>query len=194
MLHDIVVVTVWVVLVKQFLDSLRAHFGNEIVLVLLAHIGVLFFGQELLLDKLRVAGVDNDILCEVKHFLQPLLGDLNDLTYTGRGTLEVPYMGHGSGKLNMTHTLAANLCARYFNAAAVAYLALEAYLFVFSAVTFPVLGRSKDPFAEKTVALRLLGSVVYGLRSFHNAVRPGSDLFGGRQTDFYRFKGIEFQI
>ena len=54
-------------------------------------------------------------------------------------------------------------------------------------MTFPVLCRSKDPFAEKTVALRLLGSVVYGLRSFHNAVRPGSDLFGGRQEEVLYF-------
>ena len=93
-------------------------------------------------------------------------------------------MGNRSSKLDMTHTLTSYLSACNFNAAALADFALETDLLILTAVTFPVLCRSEDSFAEKTVSLRLLGSVIYGFGSFNNAVRPASDLFGGCKTDF----------
>ena len=94
-------------------------------------------------------------------------------------------MGYGSGKLDMSHSFTSYLGAGNLNAAALADLAFKAYLLVFSAVTFPVLGWTEDSFAEQTVSFRLLGAVVYGFRLFNNAVRPASYLFGRCKTDFY---------
>ena len=84
----------------------------------------------------------------------------------------------------MTHSLSSYSCSCDLNAAAVADLALEADLLELTAVALPVLCRSEDPFAEKTVSLRLLGSVIYGFGSFNNAVGPASDLFGRCKTYF----------
>ena len=93
----------------------------------------------------------------------------------------------------MAHSLSSYSCPCYLNAAAVTYFALEAYLLELSAVTLPVLCWSENSLAEKTVALRLLGSVIYSFRSFNCAVRPASDLLGGRKTYLYRFKSCKFQ-
>ena len=42
-----------------------------------------------------------------------------------------------------------------FNSATIAYLAFISYSLIFAAIAFPVLLRAKNPFAKKTVALRL---------------------------------------
>ena len=84
----------------------------------------------------------------------------------------------------MTHAFTSYPCPCYLNAAAVAYFSLEAYLLEFTAVTFPVLGRSEDFFAEKTVFFGLLGTVSDGLGLGHLAVRPFSYLIGRSKTDF----------
>ena len=55
----------------------------------------------------------------------------------------------------MAHALTSDLGASDLNAAAVADLALEADALVLTAVALPVLGRSENALAEKTVALRL---------------------------------------
>ena len=86
-------------------------------------------------------------------------------------------MGYRRRKLDVTHALASYLCSGDFNAAALADLALEAQAFVFSAVALPVLGRSKDSFAEKAVALGLECSVVYRFGFLYFAVGPFKDLF-----------------
>ena len=92
-------------------------------------------------------------------------------------------MGYRGGKLNVAHSLAANLGARNLNAAAVAYFAFIANSFIFTAVAFPVLLRPEDALAEKSVPLRLKGAVVYCFGLFNFAVRPLADLIGRSKTD-----------
>ena len=70
----------------------------------------------------------------------------------------------------MTHSLTPYLCTGNLNAAAVADLTLKADLLELSAVTLPVLGRSKYSFTEKTISFRLLGSVIYSFRYFNSTV------------------------
>ena len=79
-------------------------------------------------------------------------------------------MRNGGCKLDVTHSLAANLGSCYLNAATLAYLALIADAFIFSAVALPVLLRSENPFAEKTVLFGLESSVIYCFRLLDLAV------------------------
>ena len=173
-------------LFKQLFYSLSAHACLECVVVLFAHLNVVFLAEKLALGKLGVAGVDNYILGEVENFLQPFLADFYHLTYSRGSTLEVPDVRYGCCKLDMAHSLASYVLLRDNYAAALAYLAFKVLLLlVLSAVAGPVLSRSKDPFAEKTVLFRLLGAVIYSFRAGHLTVRPFSDLFGRSERDFY---------
>ena len=63
----------------------------------------------------------------------------------------------------MAHPLAANFCARYFNAALIADDSLMLNSLISSAVAFPVLCRSKNPLAEKSILFRLERAVIDSL-------------------------------
>ena len=93
-------------------------------------------------------------------------------------------MRNGSCKRNVTHALAANLRLCDFNSAFFANLALVTDALILSAMAFPVLERSEDPFAEKAVNLGLEGAVIYGFGLGDLAVRPFENLFGRCKTDF----------
>ena len=96
---------------------------------------------------------------------------------------EVPDVAHGRGQLDMAHALAANLCARDFDAAAVADLTLVADLLILAAVALPVLRGSENALAEQAVTLGLECAVVDGLGLFHFAGGPGKDHFRGGNAD-----------
>ena len=70
----------------------------------------------------------------------------------------------------MPHTLTADFAFCHFNAAAIADFTLIADLLIFTAMAFPVLRRSENPFAEQTVTFGFQGSVVNGLRFLHFTV------------------------
>ena len=93
-------------------------------------------------------------------------------------------MRYGSGKLDVAHALASYLGSCNFNAAAVADFALKADSLVLSAVALPVLCRSENTLAEKSLALGLKCAVVNGFGLGYLAVRPFSDLLGGSKADF----------
>jgi hypothetical protein len=76
----------------------------------------------------------------------------------------------------VAHPLAAHLLARHLDAAALADDPLVADALVLAAVALPVLGRTEDALAEETVALRLQGAVVDGLRLGDLAGGPVPDL------------------
>ena len=175
-------------LLQELLDGLGAHAGLEIVLILLAHVAVLFFGQDLAALQRRHAGVGDDIRTEIQHLFQHARGQIQDQAHARRDALEVPDVAHGRGQLDMAHALAANLCARDFDAAAVADLTLVADLLILAAVALPVLRGAKDALAEQAVALGLEGAVVDGLGLFDLAVRPFTDHLRRSDADFDRVK------
>ena len=76
----------------------------------------------------------------------------------------------------MAHPFAPDPAVRNLDAAAVADNAFELCAFVFSAGAFPVLLRSENPLAEKTILLRPICPIVNGLRLFHLAERPAPDI------------------
>ena len=86
-------------------------------------------------------------------------------------------MRNRSGELYVAHPFSSHLCLGNFNSAAVAYYALVSDPLILSAVAFPVLHRSENPLAEKTVSLRLESSVVDSLRLCYFAVGPFENLF-----------------
>lgn len=97
-------------------------------------------------------------------------------------------MRYGGGEFDVSHSLAAHLGAGDFHAALFADDAFIADPFIFAAMAFPVLGRSEDLFAEKSVFFGFLRAVVdrFGFGDF--AVGPFSYLFGRRNSDLYRVK------
>ena len=170
-------------LLQELFDGLGAHAGLEIVLILLAHIAVLFFGQDLAALQRCHAGIGNDIRAEIQHLFQNARGQIKDQAHARRDALEVPDVAHGRGQLDVAHALAADLCARDFHAAAVADLALVADLLILAAVALPVLRGSKNALAEQAVTLGLERAVVDGLGLFHFAGGPGKDHFRGGNAD-----------
>ena len=173
-------------LAEQLLDRFRAHTRFEVAFISFAQVGVFLLGKYLLvLDAVDVALVGDDVGGEVKHLLQRLRRDVDDEAYAGGYSLEIPDVRYRAGKLDMSHSLAADLGGRDLDSALFADLALVADALILSAVAFPVLGGSEDALAEKAVLLGLERSVVDGFRLLDLALRPASDGFGGRKTDFY---------
>src|SRR5256885_2737379 len=98
-------------------------------------------------------------------------------------------MGDRAGELDVAHALAAHLGQRHFDAALLANDAAVLQALVLAAHAFVVLDRPENARAEQTVALRLEGAVVDGLRLLHLAVGPRADLLRRSKADADR---IEF--
>ena len=93
----------------------------------------------------------------------------------------------------MSHSFTTHFSLGNFNAAAVADNALITDFFILSAMALPVLGRSENTLAEKTVPFRLEGSVIYCFGLLDLTVRPFTDFFGRCKSDLYCFEVIKFQ-
>jgi hypothetical protein len=64
-------------------------------------------------------------------------------------------VGHRSGQLDVADTLSADTGLGYFYAASVTDYAFITDLFIFAAMTFPVLAGSENTLTEQTVPLGL---------------------------------------
>ncbi len=102
-----------------------------------------------------LSGIGNDEGREVEYPLKILRVHVQQHLHAAGDPLEIPDMGHGSGKLYMTHTLAADLRAGDFDAALFADDALVADALIPAAMALPILGRPEYALAEQTVALGL---------------------------------------
>ena len=179
---------------KKFSDRLGTHSRPEIVFVFFSRALVLGIGEKLFLFQRRIAGIDDDVAGKVKHALKKTRGHIEEQTHSRRNGAEIPDVRYRSGKLDVAHALAAHLLRRDLDAALLADLAFEADSLVLAAKTFPILRRAKDTLAEQTVTLGFQRAVVDGLGFRDFAVRPGTDHFGRRQTDFDRIKSILIHI
>ena len=162
---------------QQLFNSLRAHAGPEVILILFAHVAVLFFAEDLVLGQGAVTGIDDDIRGKIQDFLQDSGANVQQQAHPRGDPLEIPDVGRRRGQLDVAHTLAANLGLGDLYAAAVTDLTLVADLFILTAVALPVLGRAKNLFAEQALTLGLQGTVIDGFRFFDFAKRPFADLF-----------------
>jgi len=107
---------------------------------------------------------------EVDDLLQVLRGQVEQVAKTRRHTLEVPDVRHGSGKLDVTHALAAHLGAGHLNATTLTDDAAVTDTLVLAAAAFPVAGRAKDLLAEQAILLGLERAVVDRLGLLHFTV------------------------
>ena len=179
-------------ILEKKLNSFGAHSRLEVFLIFFTHIAVFLLGKKLFLFERSGTGIGDNIACKIKYLFKKSGAHIKDKTHSGRDTFEVPDVRYGSCEFDMTHSLASYFCSGNFNAAAFADFAFEAEAFIFSAVALPVLGRSEDSFAEKTVAFRFECSVVDGFGFLYFAVGPFSDLFGRSKADFDRIKCVKF--
>ena len=103
-------------------------------------------------------------------------------------------MRNRSSQLNVTHSFTTNLGFCYLNTAAFADFAFVTQAFVFTTVTLPVLGWTKDSFTEQTITFWFQGSVVDGFRFFNLTIRPFPDFFRRSQADFNRLEYVKFHF
>lgn len=120
---------------------------------------------------------------EVDDLFEVLRREVEEVAQARRDALEVPDVGDGSGKLDVTHALTTHLGARDLDATALTDDALEADTLVLAAVALPVPGRTEDLLAEESVLFGLERAVVDGLRLLHFAVGPGPDVVRGGKAD-----------
>ncbi|CDB02593.1 predicted protein [Firmicutes bacterium CAG:145] len=164
-------------LCQQGLDGLCSHGSLESVAVLVFFLPVLLFCQNFFVCQICISRICHYICGKVKYLFQISRSYVQAQPHSGRNSFKIPYMRYRSGQTYVTHPLSSNLSLRNFDAAAVTYYAFISDSLILSAVTFPVLHRSEDPFAEKSVSLRFKSSVVDSLRLGYFAVRPFENLF-----------------
>src|SRR6266702_450525 len=94
-------------------------------------------------------------------------------------------MGHGRGKLDMAHAVAAHLRQGDLDPAFLADDAAILHALVLAAQALVILDRTKDAGAEQPVPLRLEGAVVDRLGLLDLAAGPGADALraGDRDAD-----------
>ena len=173
---------------QKLFDSFCTHAYTESQAIGFTGILIFLLCQYLFVHQIGLAGIQNDIVCEIQHFLQCSRRKVKDKSHTGRNTLEVPDMGYRSCQLDMSHTFTTNSSFGYLNAASVTDYAFVADFLIFTTMTFPVFAGSEDSLAEQTILFRFQGTVIDGLRLLHFAVGPLTDLVRRGQTDLDRVK------
>ena len=185
---------------EHLIDGLGAHAGHEFLRVvvgqflvasreLVENVEILFLGEEVqvidtvLLEFLGRTGVHDHVFLVVDNRFELLRRNAEQVAdLVGRRT-EIPDVGDRHGQADVSHPFAAHLLLGHFHAAAVADDAAVADPLVFSAMALVVLRRTEDAFAEESVALRLVGTVVDGLRLEHLTRRLLENHFRRSQAD-----------
>ena len=135
-----------------------------------------------------IAGLDDDVRFEVEHALQLAQRDIQQVSDAAGQALEEPHVRARAGQLDMAQALAADARQRDFHAALVADYAAVLHALVLAAQALPILGGAEDAGAEESVALRLEGPVVDGLRLGDFSVAPAPDFFRRSQRNADRIK------
>src|SRR5262249_31407377 len=149
-------------------------------------LAVAALGQKLFIFERSRAGIEHDIGLEVEHLLDVLERHVEQRADAARQALQKPDMDDPRRELDVAPEAAPPFWLGGLHAAFLADDAAVAHPFILAAVAFVVFRRTENLRAEKTVALRLEGPVVDGLRLFHLAVRPRADLFRRSERDFDR--------
>ena len=171
---------------QHLAHSLGAHaYAERAFAELERSFAVFAVGQQLILGQSGFARVQHYVAGKVQHLIQRAGGYIQYHTHAAGYALEIPYVAYGRGQFDMTHALAANLGAGYFNAALIAHDALVAHALVLTAVALPVLSGSENALAVQTVAFRLERTIIYGFGLEHFAVRPLAYFVGRRQANLY---------
>src|ERR1700753_2999479 len=93
----------------------------------------------------------------------------------------------------MTHALAAYFGAGHFNTTLITNNTFKAHALVLTAITLPVLGWSKDAFAEETIFLGLECTIVNCFRLCYLTIAPTANLLWTGEADTDSVKIIYFE-
>ena len=189
-------------LAKEVVDCLSTHLGDELVRIFVikilvalgqtVHDGfVLILREEVeLLNRYVLVlchhtRLKHDVTLVVDDGIELLCGNAKQITYLVGQRTEVPDVSHRHNELDVSAAFAAHLLLCNLHAATVADVTLVTNTLVLAAVALVVLCRTEDAFAEETVTLGLVGSVVDGFGLEHFAIRVCENLFGRSQSDGY---------
>src|SRR3954468_24659637 len=162
-------------------DRFRADLGGEaVVAVFVLRLEELVLRQELTLFQGRDAGLDHDVIFEVKDALEILQRHVKQQSDAARQRLEEPDVRNRRGELDVAHALTTNAREGHLDAALLADDSLVLHALVLAAQALVILDRPENAGAEQAVTLGLERAVVDRLRLFDLAVRPGQNLLGAR--------------
>ena len=173
---------------EKFADGFGTHHGLEVVAEFGRGLDELFFVEQLTAFERREARIDNDIGFEVQNAFDVAQRNVEHHAHTARQALQEPDVRDRARQVDVTHAFATHLGERDFNAALLADDAAILEALVLAANALVVLRRAEDLGAEKTVAFRLLGTVVDRFRLLDFTVRPRMDLLGTRKTNADRIE------
>ena len=175
---------------QELADGFSAHHGDEVVTEFGRGGNEVLFAEQLATLERGKARINDDVGFEVQHALDVAQRDVEHHAHTARKALEEPDVSDRAGEVDVTHAFAANLGERDFNATLFADHAAILEALVLAAKALIILHRAKDLGTEKTVAFRLLGTIVNRLRLLDFTVGPGVDLFGTGKSDADRVEMI----
>ena len=156
-------------------NRLCTHFCDELIGV--AVLKILIFARELSQSiEILVFGqqiVDCEIICKstrlydnitfvVDDLIELLGGDTEKVAHLVGKRTEIPDVCYRHDQLDVSSTLTTHLFLGHFHTTTVAHDAFVADALILSAVALIVLGRTEDAFAEKSIALGLVGAIVDG--------------------------------
>ena len=163
---------------QNFADRFRADHGGEAVFAIFVLCGqIIIFRQQLEFFERGQTRFDHAVIFEVKNLFQILQRHVEQQTDARRQRLQKPDMGDRRCQFDMAHAVTPHARQGDFHAA---FFADDAFIFhplIFAAQTFVILDRAKDTGAEQTIALRLEGAVIDGLRLLDFAIGPGKNFF-----------------
>jgi len=170
------------------LDGFRPNAGSEAVRILLHHLPVLFFRQQLTPFEGGFARIEDDEGVKIEDFFQFAQGQIQDVADFAREAPQKPDVGDRRGQLNMSHPLATYLGLNDLDPALLTDHPAMLHPFVLAAVALVVLDRSEDPGTKQPIPFRLEGAVIDGLRLLHLAVGPFSNPLRRSDHDLHRIK------
>ena len=180
---------------QQVVDSLGAHLGDKLVGIgIFEHlvfarkrvhdVEIFLFGEEVVSSQVGLrTRLYHDITLVIDHGVEFLAGQSQQIPNLVGQRTEIPDVGYGHHQLDVTHTFAAHLLLGHLDTASVADNPFVTDTFVLSAMALVVLDRPEYTFAEKTVPLGFIGTVVDGFGFQHLAARIFQNLFGRSQTN-----------
>ncbi|GBE29170.1 hypothetical protein BMS3Bbin04_00180 [bacterium BMS3Bbin04] len=141
------------------------------------------FSNQLTCRQFRIARLDYDVVFIVDQPLELTNCHPEQITNLRWQGFEEPDVHDRHSQLDVAHTLAAHILARYINPATVADNALVANTTVLATMTFPVLGRAENLLAEQALVLGFVRTIVNSLRLRHLTITVGEDQLGA--SDIY---------
>ena len=150
---------------KHIADGFCTDTGTEAVFaIFFLGCHILVFGQELTHFKRGKARFDHHIVLEIQNALKILERHVEQQTKTARQRLHEPDVGNRCRQFNVAHTFTTYFGQGHFDAALLTDNAAVFHTLVLAAQAFVILHRTKNARTEQTVAFRLKGPVVDGLR------------------------------